>query len=76
MKKSGTLHYDYHRERYIVTFDDSTIYPVWLHCGDCLDVLIGKRWLTTSIEMDWKYGWYLTSTEQTDLEGLRVRKEC
>ena len=51
MKHEGTMHYDYEQERFLIAFDNSEMRPVWLHCGNCLDVYCGGEWIETSIEM-------------------------
>lgn len=70
----GTLHYDDERERYMIAFDHSAKRPIWLHCGDCLDVFSGGEWKESSIEAAVNNDWYLTGTGlKRDLDGLRVR---
>ncbi len=70
-KDTGTLHYDYQEDRYIIAFDDSTKIPLSLHCGDCLDALINGRWKETRMEST-SERWYLVGVKAKP-EGLRVR---
>lgn len=42
-----------------------------LHCGTCMDVLVGGKWKPTRIEMG--EDWYLVGIRTDELAGLRVR---
>ena len=69
-RKQGTLIYGPDSSRMDVRFGVEEYYG-GLHCGECLDVLIGNRWIPTRIEMS--DTWYLVGVKTTDLVGLRVR---
>ena len=68
--KQGALIFDKHTERYDIRFGLDEYYG-GLHCGECLDVMIGGKWQPTRIEM--AAGWYLVGIQTNDLSGLRVR---
>lgn len=42
-----------------------------LHCGTTMDVLIGRRWVPTRIELSDR--WYLVGIKTSNIEGLIVR---
>lgn len=44
-----------------------------LHCGTCLDVMVGSRWKSSRLEMDGLDRWYLVGIHTNDINGLRVR---
>lgn len=69
-QKTGALIFDERTDRFDIRFDLNDYYG-GLHCGECLDVLIGGKWKPTRIE----YGdnRYLVGVRTDDLNGLRVR---
>lgn len=68
--RQGTLIYDHRADRMDIRFDSADSYG-GLHCGECFEVLVGKHWTPTRIEMG--EGWYLVGIRVDDLIGLRVR---
>ena len=70
--KQGALIFDETTDRYDIRFDLADYYG-GLHCGDCLDVMIGGKWKPTRIEMNMEQEWYLVGVRAGDLNGLRVR---
>lgn len=42
-----------------------------LHCGTTFDVLVGRRWIPTRIELG--ADWYLVGVKTANIEGLIVR---
>ena len=76
--REGTLIYDRQSGRYDIRYRQGGYYG-GLHCGTCLDVLVGDSWIPTSIEYSscGAEGWYLTGLRQhTDdprLDGLNIR---
>lgn len=69
-KNQGALVYDTNTGRYNIRFDLNDYYG-GLHCGECLDVLIQGKWVSTRIEC-WN-GWYLVGIDTDILDGLVVR---
>ena len=69
-RREGNLHFDKESGRYDIRFDEDSYYGC-LHCGECFDVYIRRKWVPVRIEMD--EDWYLVGLPQTRLEGLRVR---
>ena len=53
-KRQGALYFDREEERYNIRFGLEECYH-GLYCGEGLEVLVGKRWVRTRIEMaaDW-----------------------
>lgn len=70
MKKKGNLIYDSKRECMDIRFDLDDYYG-GLHCGECLEVLLGNKWISTRIEMN--SDWYLVGVQTDKLVGLTVR---
>lgn len=70
MKKKGNLIYDSKRECMDIRFDIDDYYG-GLHCGECLEVLIGDKWISTRIEIS--NNWYLVGIQTDCLVGLTVR---
>ena len=68
--KSGVLVYDRENERMDIRFGLENYYG-GLHCGTTFDVLFGRRWIPTRIELG--RAWYLVGIKTSNLEGLRVR---
>lgn len=68
--KQGILIYDSQTDRMDIRFGNTETYG-GLHCGDCFEVLIGKKWEPTRIEM--ADHWYLIGIQTSELAGLRVR---
>lgn len=68
--RQGTVVYDSESERMDIRFGLEDYYG-GLHCGECMDVLIGKQWIPTRIELG--DDWYLVGIRTDRLEGLRVR---
>lgn len=62
-KVQGRLGYNAGNDRYGLLVSD-----LWensgFHCGECMEVLVGNRWVATRMEMDWNNGgeWYLAGT--------------
>ena len=69
-KKQGVLVYDKETSRYKVRFDLSE-YSSGLHCGECMDVRVKGRWIST--RMEYLAGWYLVDVDTDVLDGLMVR---
>ncbi len=42
-----------------------------LHCGECFDVKVNRKWIPTRIEMG--EDWFLVGVNVTELVGLEVR---
>lgn len=68
--KQGTLVYNTRSKRMDIRFGLEEYYG-GLHCGTCMDVLVGGRWKPTRIEMN--EDWYLVGVRTDELVGLRVR---
>ena len=69
--KEGILVYDEIQKRIDIRFGLEEYYG-GLHCGECFDVLIGKEWEPTRIEMS--EDWYLVGIDkEIGLMGLKVR---
>lgn len=68
--RQGTLIYDRETARYDIRFSLTNYYG-GLHCGECMDVMIGENWVHTRIEFN--SNWYLVGIKTKMLEGLRVR---
>lgn len=68
--RKGTIVYDSESERMDIRFGLEEYYG-GLHCGECMEVLIGKRWTPTRIELG--DNWYLVGIRTNRLEGLLVR---
>ena len=68
--RQGTMIYDSESGRMDIRFSLEEYYG-GLHCGECMDVLIGKKWIPTRIEMG--DDWYLVGIRTNRLEGLSVR---
>lgn len=69
-KRNGVLIYDEKSGRYDIRLSLNSYYG-GLHCGECMDVLIGRRWIPTRIEFS--EHWYLVGIKTDQLSGLRVR---
>lgn len=68
----GELRYNFGQNRYgIWETDANDWYIEGLHCGMCFDVLRGKTWTPTRIEMS--DDWYLVDAPELPLSGQRVR---
>lgn len=70
MKKKGNLIFDSKRECMDIRFDLDEYYG-GLHCGECMEVLVGNKWVPTRIEMN--NDWYLVDIQTDKLVGLTVR---
>lgn len=68
--RKGTMIYDAESGRMDIRFGLDEYYG-GLHCGECMDVRIGKQWIPTRIEMG--DDWYLVGIRTGRLEGLQVR---
>lgn len=68
--RCGVLVYNKEMDRIDIRFGLDDYYG-GLHCGQCLDVMIGRRWVPTRIEM--ANNWYLVGIKTDRLVGLRVR---
>ena len=68
--RSGVLIFDEQQRRMDIRFGLEDYYG-GLHCGMQMEVLIGRRWVTTRIELG--KTWYLVGVQTTDIRGLRVR---
>lgn len=68
--RKGTMIYDAESGRMDIRFGLEEYYG-GLHCGECMDVRIGKQWIPTRIEMG--DDWYLVGIRTGRLEGLQVR---
>lgn len=68
--RQGTVVYDPESERMDIRFGLEEYYG-GLHCGECMDVLIGKQWIPTRIELG--DDWYFVGIRTDRLKGLRVR---
>ena len=68
--RKGTMIYDAESGRMDIRFGLEEYYG-GLHCGECKDILIGKQWTPTRIEMG--DDWYLVGIRTDRLEGLQVR---
>ena len=68
--RCGVLVYNKEMDRIDIRFGLDDYYG-GLHCGQCLDVMIGRRWVPTRIEM--ANNWYLVGIKTDSLVGLRVR---
>ena len=69
-QRCGVLVYNKEMDRIDIRFGLDDYYG-GLHCGQCLDVMIGRRWVPTRIEM--ANNWYLVGIKTDSLVGLRVR---
>ncbi len=69
-QRYGVLVYNKEMDRFDIQFDFDVYYG-GLHCGQCLDVQVGGRWVPTRIEMS--SDWYLVGIETDNLVGLRAR---
>lgn len=70
-KQEGILVYNFESDRYDIRFS-LTDYYGGLHCGECVDILIGNQWKPTRIEMDNE--WYFVGINRDiKLQGLKVR---
>lgn len=68
--RQGTLVYNAKSDRMDIRFGLEEYYG-GLHCGTCMDVLVGGKWKPTRIEMG--EDWYLVGIRTDELTGLRVR---
>ena len=68
--KYGVLLYDTQTDRFDIRFD-LTDYYGGLHCGTCLEVKLGGKWIQTRIEK--ARHWFLEGIDTEDLSGLLVR---
>ena len=68
--RKGTMIYDAECGLMDIRFGLEEYYG-GLHCGECMDILIGKQWTPTRIEMG--DDWYLVGIRTDRLEGLQVR---
>lgn len=68
--RQGVLLYDSSIERFTIRFD-LTNYSGGLHCGECFDVWINRKWIPTRIEFG--DDWYLVGIDTLALNGLLVR---
>lgn len=68
--KQGALVYDELAGRYDIRFGIEDYYG-GLHCGECFEVLVNRKWIPTRIEM--AQDWYLVGISAVDLCGLQVR---
>lgn len=68
--KQGVLTYNAEMQRMDIRFNLNDFYG-GLHCGQCFEVFVDRRWRSTRIEM--AEGWYLVDIPTQDLIGLRVR---
>jgi len=68
--KHGVLVVDNESGRMDIRFGLEKYYG-GLHCGECMDVLIGRKWIPTRIEL--AGDWYLVGIHTDRLEGLQVR---
>lgn len=68
--RQGVLLYDSSIERFTIRFDLTNYYG-GLHCGECFDVCINRKWIPTRIEFG--DDWYLVGIDTLDLNGLLVR---
>lgn len=67
----GILVYNQIEKRYQVRYGLEE-YSNCLHCGDCLEVLIGETWKQTRMESNGD--WYLVGIKRDIvLDGLKVR---
>ena len=71
-QRTGALIFDERTDRYDIRFDVSEYYG-GLHCGDCFDVFVRRKWKPTRMEMNATQEWYLVGVRANDLNGLRVR---
>lgn len=70
--KVGRLGYNGENDRYGLLISD-----LWendgFHCGECLEVLVDDKWISTRMEMAGSE-WYLVDTPyKGDLEYIRAR---
>ncbi|MEG2259259.1 MAG: DUF5348 domain-containing protein [Oscillospiraceae bacterium] len=70
MKTKGALVYDERTQRMDIRFGCEDYYG-GLHCGTTMEVLIGKEWIPTRIEMGEE--WYLVGIRTKNITGLIVR---
>ena len=68
--KQGVLIYDQENDRMDIRFSLDDYYG-GLHCGMTFEVLVGRRWVPTRIELGRE--WYLVGIATRSLVGLRVR---
>lgn len=68
--KQGVLIYDQENDRMDIRFNLDDYYG-GLHCGMTFEVLVGRRWVPTRIELGRE--WYLVGIATRSLVGLRVR---
>lgn len=71
MKKQGVLEFDNYEKRYIVIFDDNSLFNLSLHCGDVIEVLQGNSWVPARIEFH--DSWFFAETDISIRTGLIVR---
>ena len=71
-KRIGALIWDALNERFDIRFGLEEYYG-GLHCGDCLEVKINSRWVSTRIEMKWPDTWYFIGIKTSEINGLIVR---
>lgn len=69
----GRLEYNYKNNRYGLLISD-----LWenigFHCGECLEVLVNGKWVSTRMEMSADRKWYLVGTPYYgNLEYVQVR---
>ena len=62
--KQGALIFNEQTDRYDIRFDLADYYG-GLHCGECLEVMVGGKWRSTRIEMAER--WYLVGIRADDL---------
>lgn len=73
MMVEGRLGYNSANDRYGLLVSD-----LWedngFHCGECLEVLVDDKWVSTRMEMGLDRKWYLVDTPYYgDLEYVRAR---
>lgn len=72
----GRLGYNSYNDRYGLLVSD-----LWendgFHCGECLEVIVDEKWISTRMEMAWDADgrrWYLAGTPYYgNLEYVRAR---
>jgi hypothetical protein len=72
--ESGKLIYNAEIDRLDMLFKDGDLLGGF-HCGDCIDVKLKDKWISTRIEYD--NGWYLCGLFQSGKipTGLNIRRK-